>query len=548
MSIDVLKKWMQDNLRMHLLREYEYLKDYFEAFKDEAADYIILISRRCYILYQMFAFAFGWNDKRIISDKGMWRKREDLSRAMCVIIADDVMFTGDAMNRILEKLDAYLKKECERNIAIFCRNNDGPNEIKNYPVKSYSVRTKRDCRKLTNRLVKSIQANGIPYAVFVYPLYGWQRKNEDDFLKNIQRVDNENIFDLQEDEWESEIYFNFIDEIKVLKASICDEVCLRVYRKDDQKLICMIPFAFVSNIKKEFVIQFFTLIQECFRNSGGMSLANEIGEALKTREIALESEKYTYLAAMLACSLSRVIGLLLGVENEMYEQTVKEVSDNIIRGSFSDEVVNELNNMNREFAVAFIRELDKQSMKLQECVQKEQDSEIYPSPCYACYEEIVKSAKADKKCGDVLIDIFEKLRENYENKEKGATKYIFCNEIMSLLKEKYSTEEIHAAEIKVWDQGIATYDFYYDDLGVRSRCGIGERSQLIFSLKYQSVLKVFFEQLPYGNGSEYTQQQINEDVNRILDNDNKLSLTEKEVFRQAAQEGVINLYNYFINI
>lgn len=543
--METLRKWMRNNLSMHLLRDYEYLKDYFEAFRDDAADYIIFISRRCYILYQMFAFVFEWNNEKVISDKGMWCKREALSKAKRVIIADDIMFSGVAVQRILKKLDAYLETECERNIAIFCRYNDGPNAINNYPVKSYSVRTKRDCRKLTNRLVKSIQANGIPYAVFVYPIYGLQRMYEDDFLKNIQRVDNENIFDLQEDEWESEIYFNFIDEIKVLKASICDEVCLRVYRKDDQKLICMIPFAFLSNIKKEFIIQFFTLIQECFRNSGGISLANEIAAALKTREIALESEKYTYLTSMLACSLSRVIGLLFGMENKMYEQTVKEVSDSIIRGSFSDEVVNELNDMNREFAVAFIRELDKQSMKLQEYVQKEQDSEIHPNPCY---EEIVKSTRADKKCGDVLIDIFGKLREKYDNEEIGATKYIFCNEIMSLLKVKYSTEEIYAAEIKVWDQGIATYDFYYDDLGVRSRCGIGERSQLIFSLKYQSVLQIFFEQLPYGNGSKYTQQQINEDVNQILDNDNELSLTEKEAFRQAAQEGVINLYNYFINM
>lgn len=547
MGIDELKKWMQDNLRRHLIKDYEYLIDYFGAFRENAADYIILISRRCYILYQMFAFAFGWDKKNVISDKGMWCKRAALSKARSVIIADDIMFSGVAVERILKKLDAYLNIGCEREIAIFCRYNDSPDAINDYPVKSYSVRTKRDCRKLTNRLVKSIQANGIPYAVFVYPLYGWQRKCEDDFLQNIQRVDNENIFDRKENEWKSEIYFNFIDEIRVLKASICDEVCLRVYQENSQELICMIPFAFLSNIKKEFIIQFFTLIQGCFRNSGGMSIANEIAAALEERESALKSEKYTYLASMLACSLSRVIGLLFGMGNKMYAQTIKEVSDSIIRGSFSDEVVNELNNMDREFAAAFICELGKQSEKLQECVQKEKDSEIHPN---SCYEELVERENADKKCGDVLIDIFEKIREEFDNGGMGATKFIFCNEIMSLLKGKFSTEEIYAAEIKVWDQGIATYDFYDDDLGIRSRCGIGERSQLIFSLKYQSTLQRFFEQLSYGNSSEYTQQQIDEDVNRILDNDsnNELSSIDKEAFRQAARVGVLNLYNYFIKM
>lgn len=545
MSIDELKKWMQSNLRIYLLKDYEYLDDYFGAFKDDAADYIILISRRCYILYQMFAFAFGWNNKNVISDKGMWCKRAALGKAESVIIADDIMFSGTAVERILKKLNAYLNIGCERNIAVFCRYNGGPNMINGYPVKAYSVRTRRDCRKLTNRLVKSIQANGIPYAVFVYPLYGWQRKCEDDFLQNVQNVDNENIFDRQESEWESEIYFNFIDEIRILKASICDEVCLRVYRKDSQELICIIPFAFLSNIKKEFIPQFFSLIQECFKSSGGVSLANEIAVALEEHELLLESDKFTYLTSMLACSLSRVIGLLFNMEANRYEQMIEEVSDSIIRGSFSDEVVNELNIMDGKFAKTFICELGKRSEKLQECVQQEKDRDVYPN---SRYEEILERENVNKKCGDVLIDIFEKMREEYDNGGVDAAKYIFCNEIMSLLKGKFSTEEIYAAEIKAWDQGIATYDFYVDELGIRSRCGIGERSQLIFSLKYQSALQKFFEQLSYGNSSEYTQQQIDEDVGRILDNDNDLSLTEKEAFRQAARMGVVNLYNYFINM
>ncbi|MDE6845911.1 MAG: hypothetical protein K2J99_09110, partial [Lachnospiraceae bacterium] len=98
------------------------------------------------------------------------------------------------------------------------------------------------------------------------------------------------------------------------------------------------------------------------------------------------------------------------------------------------------------------------------------------------------------------------------------------------------------------DQGIATYDFYGDNLGIRSRCGIGERSQLIFSLKYQSALQSFFEELPYGCSGEYSQQQFNEDIQKILDNDNSLSSIDKETFQNAALMGVVNLYDYFIEI
>ncbi|MDE6846208.1 MAG: phosphoribosyltransferase domain-containing protein, partial [Lachnospiraceae bacterium] len=434
-----MKQWMQDNLYKWLLKECEYLKDYFETLRDDTADYIILISRRCYILYQMFAFVFGWNNKNVISDKGMWCKRAALSKAKRVIIADDIMFSGNAVERILNRLNAYLSTECKRDIAIFCRYNASPDVVNNYPIKSYSARTKRDCRKLTNRLVKSIQANGIPYAVFVYPWYGWRSVCEDDLLQNVQSVENQNIFDRQENGWNSKIYFDFIDEIKVLKESICDDVCLRVYREESKDLICTIPFAFLSNIKKEFITQFFTLIQECFKNAGGMSIADEIEAALEEHESVLESEKYMYLASVLTCSLSRVIGLLFGIEDKMYAQTIEEISDSIIRGSFSDEVVNELNTMNGQFATAFIWELSKRSEQLKECVEKEKDSEVCLNPCY---EEMITKENDDKKCGDVLVDIFGKMREKYDNGGRNATKYIFCNEIMNLLKGEFSMEEI----------------------------------------------------------------------------------------------------------
>lgn len=72
---------MQDNLRKRLGKDYEYLRDYFETLINDSADYIILISRRCYILYQMFAFILGWEKKNVISDKGMWCNRSGLSKA-----------------------------------------------------------------------------------------------------------------------------------------------------------------------------------------------------------------------------------------------------------------------------------------------------------------------------------------------------------------------------------------------------------------------------------------------------------------------------------
>lgn len=543
MSMEGLKKWLQDNLRMKLLKDYEYLVDYFQSLMDDMADYIILISRRCFILYQMFAFILGWDSKNVISDRGIWRKRGALEQAVRIIIADDIMFSGNAVRRTLDKLDMYLSNGCERKIAIFCRYNGSMDTINDLPIRSYSVRTKRDCRKLTNRLVQGIQMNGIPYAVFVYPLYGFCKTDKENIFQSTRKVKNGNIFDLKEIEWSSEVYFDFIEEANILKESICDDVCLRIYRQETMGLVCVIPFAFLSNIKKECCRQFFILMQECFMNAGGELLANEIKTALAEKQNEMDGEKYTYLASVISCSLSRLIGIFYGIKDKLHIQTIEAVSEGIIRGSFSDEIVNGLNSMDAEFATKFIHELNSKKEQLKECVQKEEEGSADSR-----YKIIVQCQSTKKECGNILIDIFEAVREEYDNSSVASDKYISCDEITELLKEKFSEEEIHAAEIKAWDQGIATYDFIYDNLGIKSRLGIGERSQLIFSLKYQCILREFFEQLPYGSGGEYTQEQLDEDIKKILDTHSNLSDMEKKTFQKAAQLGVVNLYDYFIEI
>lgn len=308
-----------------------------------------------------------------------------------------------------------------------------------------------------------------------------------------------------------------------------------------QNLICVIPFAFLRDIRGNCLERYFTQIQQCFKNAGGNLIAAEIEMALSNQDVILESEKFIYLASMLSCCLSRIVGVLFNID-DMCEEKVESISDNIIRGSFPDEVANELRNLDIEFALRFIGELDSCADVLRECVQLDDDN-VRPDPHY---EALVRVGKDNKGCGDILVDIFEDMRERY-NKGEEAAKYISGGMLMSLLKGAYSQEEIYASEIRVWDQGIATYDFGVDETGLRSRCGIGERSQLIFSLKYQPVLETFFEQLPYGS-DEYTQEQIKRDIEDILDKSNNLSAAERKIFFDAAQHGITNLYNSFIEI
>ncbi len=545
-----LKNWMQKNLRKKLGKDYDYIVDYFETLNEDTADYIILISRRCYILYQMFDYVLGWKRKNVISDKGMWCNRLGLSKAVRVIIADDLMFSGVAVSHILNKMNIYLNSGCIRKVAVFCRYNNCRSSVEGNPVKAYSVRTDRDCKNLTNKLVKSIQSNGIPYAVFVYSLYGVEKDQGIDLCSDIQHVESSNIFDNSENKWVSIIYFNFIDEIKVLTDAICDEVCLRVYRKEAQKLICTIPFAFLKDIKREWLDKYFAEIQDCFENAGSKLIAAEIDSALKWTldncedTVEIENEKFVYLASMLTCCLSRVVGILFDVEY-IYKEKINSISDNIISGSFSKEVVNELSEMDKKFAVCFISELERHKDILRECVQENKDNVCLGSP----YKELVEQKSVGKGCADILVDIFEFIREEYNKSKVADTKYISCDKIMSLL-QAYSKEEIYAAEISAWDQGIATYDFWLDNMsGLKSRCGIGERSQLIFSFKYHSVLRNFFEQLPC-DSNEYTQRQMDSDLDSIFNEIKELSLTEneKEMIRRVAHSGIVNLYNYFIEI
>ena len=545
MGLKNIKEWMQDNLRKVLLNDYEYLLDYFETIKNRKADYTIFISRRCYILYQMFALVFEWNENNVISDRGMWCNREGLREAENVVIADDMMLSGTAIKSILDKLEMYLNKNCKRQVVVFCRCNNCPNEVSNHQIKSYCVRTVHDCTILTDKLVKSIQSNGMPYAVFVYPVYGVIKKQKDDIWNVLKEIKNKDIFNSEQIKWDTRIYFGFIDEIKILQECLCTDACLRVYKKEEENLICIIPFAFLKNVKKSFIKEYFIQIKECFESAGGVLFAKEIISVLNDNAQKFENEKYTYLASLIVCYLSKILGVLFDI-GTMFEEKIPAITDNIILGSFSDEIVDELNRIDKDSAKSFIAELSNRSELIKECVQTEDDNSIYHN---FYYNELVESEDSKNDCEDVLVDLFHIMRLKFNEGGSEQFRYIYCDEIASLLKSKFAMEEIHASEINVWDQGIATYDFCYDDImGLKSRCGIGERSVLIFSLKYQSELNQFFKQLPYGNGNIYTQEQQNSDIKQILNRNSNLSDLDKDLFFEMAQSGIINLYNYCVEI
>lgn len=546
MELKNIKEWMQDNLRKVLLNDYEYLLDYFETIKNRKADYTIFISRRCYILYQMFAFIFEWKENNVISDRGMWCNRGGLREAGNVVIADDMMLSGASIKSILTKLEMYLNENCIKQVVVFCRCNNCQDEVNNHQIKSYCVRTVHDCTILTDKLVKSIQSNGIPYAVFVYPVYGVVKKQKNDIWNKLKVIKNKDIFNSEQIKWDTQIYFDFIDEIKILQECLCDEVCLRVYKKKEDDLICIIPFAFLKNVKKAFIKEYFIQIKECFEGAGGVLFAEEIISVLDGNAEKFENEKYTYLASLIVCYLSKILGVLFDMET-LFEEKISAITDNIILGSFSYEIVNELDRIDKDFAKNFITELSNRAELIKECVQAEDENNITSYNFY--YNDLIESEDGKKECEDVLVDLFHIMRLKFNEGGSEQFRYIYCDEIASLLKSKFTKREIHASEINVWDQGIATYDFCYDNImGLRSRCGIGERSALIFSLKYQSELNQFFKQLPYGNGNIYTQEQQNSDIKQILNRNSNLSDLDKDLFFEVAQSGIINLYNYCVEI
>ena len=522
----LIRSYIEKCLKCILGDEYILLKDFFDVIRKDSADYIIFISRRCFVLYQIIAHICDWKRDNVISDKGIWTYRKQIEKADRIILADDILIWGSAIQTAGELLNSVLNpnKRYEIKRVIYCQYAENKNIVN---IQAFSSRNMRECRILTNKLARSIMASGIPYTTFLYPFYG-------KYQKEVKQFDNDvvtfNEIEATEYKWNSYYDFKIDQRLHMMLECLCDGAGIRYYYKQQEGLLCVIPFAFLSDIRAEHMSLFYSNISECCRKSGWEEIAKEI----EVSEADENDEKWQYLAMLISCLISRVIGVVEHVDKNFDENYEKDISEKSLAGVFSTQIYKCLEHLSKEDCLCFANEVTIKKYIWDLCLLKLPTEE---------------GTGDNDACLNELFLKFSEMRQKYETSHDAKDKKIDYNILFKSYCEKYCRNVIQAALIECCDVGIITYGFGFEKaIGSIAKYGIGERSSVLFSLNYKDIIHQYFilniedERLNGSLNDERKKRNMSEVLQR-----ERLSECEIKVFWSGIQNNVNNLYDHYLN-
>ena len=513
--------------------EYQILLSFYCEIREDAADYVIFVTRRCYILYHIFSYIEGWeslNSPTIISDRGIWFKRLDLQMASKILVVDDILWYGNTINNVKTKLRKYINIDCKIRTLVYCIFD---NTLMNKEeIEYWCVRDRFACGQLSDRLVRCIIENGIPYSTFVYSWYGTAIDSK---LDNLCSNENDSLIhtlplQVAGNAWSQYYYFDLPERIQNVISCFSKSSCLRIYT-DGANNYCIMPFSFVKSVKSDKIEDFFKNIQEIINNSGNKILSQEFENALHDSDKSYYEEKWPYLMTLLSCLLSRYIGIEMSLDKLFGNNYNAEIEKLAIMGSFPERVTDEIINLDKNFTDNFTQQVKNYYSKWDEYFIKDSlpDRKL--------------DSKEEMTCVDALISIFHNKRIEFDNSQDEEKKYLTCSEILeNLYSKSYTKNEIYAAQISCWDQGIAGYVFkYIAGKGIISINGLGERSSLIISLRNKKSLDKYFSWELRQSNKNIKEEEREEKLKEILQCD-KASQEDQKILLNNMN----NLYQYYL--
>lgn len=474
--------------------EYRLLKAFYSEVREDNAQYAIFVTRRCFILYHLISYVEMWetlNKPILISDRGIWFNRVGLSNATKVLVIDDILWYGRTISSIIIKLKKYTDENCEIISKVYCMFEEATEDKINRDIGYWCLKDRYSCNLLSDSFVRCITENGIPYSTFIYPWYGKINHAYIDNLNNREchKIVKIHPLDISDKALTQYYDFDLPENIQNVLSNFSYASCLRVYHKEidsGSSYSCVMPFCFVNDIKKERVNDFFKNLLLVLKDSEEKVLSHEIEISLNDNNEIHKEDKWVYLMTIFSCLLSRYIGIEMKLNNLFYEDYHKDIAEIAIQGSFPENVTKAFISLDENFAIKFSKRINN---------IKESWSDYFNVGTPILYEDIKwdnNTLISEISCIDATINLFQNKRMKYDVSRSEKDKFISCSDIFSQL-HTYNPYEIYASLISCWDQGIAGYVFkYYDDKGIVSINGIGERSALILSLRYYKSLEKYF--------------------------------------------------------
>lgn len=435
---------------------YEDLKAFFaKCIRNEEYEYKIFMSRRCFVLYQLFQSIFmtegadiniGCAGQIIITDKGIVHYREGLKRAQKILLIDDILIYGRTIGKVYDKLHRWAP-QAQIDVSVYIKNSgkqcfhDG-NLINNLYVRF----TERTCewREFSDKLIYCIYSANMPYTSFVNSYYNFI--TSDDKKNLLQKFEAWNKYEttnLYQEKYglSAVTYFpGDMEEKYPLFHSVSRKCCLRVYYNSNINKILLIPYVFLKDIDVSHLNEVHTEYADLLPEFKDDLLASGDTDAW---------DLATYKVRLLTCVFSYIYGILLFDESNV---DIREWMDDMdtVQKSFDDQTVQKLFDLPldriRAIASRDLSHVMSAEAALQEWYTEEE------KPVFSTNLNLQEKMYAYFRMEGTKD---ERLAKQGKDRMAGST----VGAILEFFHDQGTEEEIYAYLISAWDTGYASCDW-----------------------------------------------------------------------------------------
>lgn len=472
---------VRDRIQEILESDYQDVYDFFLKYLSSDYPYIVLMSRRCLVLCQIFTSIFILEKKKwdamplIISDKGIYAYRKSM-KGKKVCILDDILIHGRALGEIYDRIYKYAGVEPDA--AVYVKNSSadyGDINI-NKKVNSIYEYSAAVWRPLSDRFVSCIYAATAPYTSYVAAFSSYEALSSFEKLRENKALVFDDISKEMQKEYHLEAYCSYEKNgfFAPVFESLCLEKCVRFYVDRAREKVLVIPYVFI----KSFNLKQVDTLLESFSESLPAKL-NGIKHALIQPEDGERNYQTEYKLMLLTCILSNLYWIYY---KRTYSLNMDWFMDtDTITKSFGKEISGELEKM---------MDMDLSSLYEFEYSDREHPVDITDEETRYLCEQLEKSVHKNKE--SVVRDYFqkawaldEKRAKEHKSRLHGLTTELFTKKIPLSEGPQYW---IYNNLINSWDTGIAA-----------SRCDISSDGTVAgcFNVPGEQSYRILLETYPY---------------------------------------------------
>lgn len=248
---------------------------FFENLMSSDFDYIVLLSRRCFVLYRIFSRLLGEGTRpkrvpKVITDKAiaLLPQKAELQSKSCLIV-DDILIHGRAVSRVYNALRGSFVQlrvyVCGKSID--CYQGLPEDTAAELIAHTYSerVETAASWKLLSERLVSLIHIYDEPYTSFLMSMRTCGCPDVASFARALEYGvpgwEMHRCYHDQDEAADSVVLFE--EQLPGFFSRYCDQACVRIYYRPSTGSLCITPTAFPKTIPAQLLDTFMqALIQD----------------------------------------------------------------------------------------------------------------------------------------------------------------------------------------------------------------------------------------------------------------------------------------------